>query len=470
MTPRLAILSGARAGAVEALPGTVASIGRHATCQVRLDPDRDTAVSNRHAVVQRKESTWTVRDLGSPQGTFVNGTRISAEHPLNDGDVIRLGAAGPELQFLLSERAQVAEPSAAPAAAQAAKPALSQEDMERILEAEQAGHLAREMAAAARKRRLIQLVGGAVGVVAVVLVGLMLWRRQVAKRAAREAHVLLLAKADSMMASVAALRVTAPAMRASLDSARQAAERLRGSLEAAGPGALEGPRVMAQLDSAIGRERDIARAAEFNAATVAAPSQRAVGLVVAQYADGSTALATGFAVRRDGTGGVLLTSKLVALNAIGEGPVAVMVLFPGIAQPLTARILATHTTEDIALLRVQQRGGVPVVQGLGWKEPPVAAGHPVALVGYAPPVASPADGDWRKAQVASATTTGSAVRVAGEFITVDGWGSPVGPGTPIIDADGLVAGLVSSAAPSGGGRYYDAVPVKFALELLDQLQ
>ena len=154
---------------------------------------------------------------------------------------------------------------------------------------------------------------------------------------------------------------------------------------------------MAQLDSAIGRERDIARAAEFNAATVAAPSQRAVGLVVAQFADGSTALATGFAVRRDGTGGVLLTTKQVALNAIGEGPVAVMVLFPGVAQPLTARILATHTTEDIALLRVQQRGGVPVVQGLGWKEPPVATGHPVALVGYAPPVATPADGDWRKA-------------------------------------------------------------------------
>ena len=348
-------------------------------------------------MVQRKESTWTVRDLGSPQGTFVNGTRISAEHPLNDGDVIRLGAAGPELQFLLSDRAQVAEPSGAPAAAQAAKPALSQEDLERILEAEQASHLAREMAAAARKRRLIQFVGGAVGLVAVVLIGLMLWRQQVTKRAEQEAHLSRLAKADSMMASVAALRVTAPAMRTSLDSARQAAASLRAALEAAGPGSLESGQVMAQLDSAIGRERDIASAAAFNATKVAAPSRAAVGLVVAQFADGSTALATGFAVRRDGTGGVLLTSKQVALNAIGEGPVAIFVLFPGVAQPLTARILASHATEDIALLRVQQRGGVPVVQGLGWKEPPVTAGHPVALVGYAPPVPPPADGDWRKA-------------------------------------------------------------------------
>lgn len=470
MTPRLAILSGARAGAVEALPGTVASIGRHATCQVRLDPDQDTAVANRHAVVQRKESTWTVRDLGSPQGTFVNGTRISAEHPLNDGDVIRLGADGPELQFLLSERAQVAEPSASPAAAQAAEPALSQQDMARILETEQAGHLARGMATAARKRRLVRLVGSAAGVVAVVALGLLLWRRQVAKQAEREAHELLLAKADSLMAGVAALQVTAPAMRAALDSARQVANQLRASLEAAGPSSLESTRIMARLDSAITRERDIARAAEFNAARVAGPSNAAVGLVVAQFADGSTALATGFAVRRDGTGGVLLTTKQVALNAIGEGPVTVLVLFPDLAEPLSARILATHATEDLALLRVQRRGGVPVVQGLAWKEPPVAAGHPVALVSYAPPITPPGDGDWGNTDVTSVTTTGSAVRVAGDFITVDGWGSSVGPGTPLIDADGLVAGLVSSAAPSSGGRYYDVVPVKFALELLDQLQ
>jgi hypothetical protein len=227
---------------------------------------------------------------------------------------------------------------------------------------------------------------------------------------------------------------------------------------------------MAGLDSAITREREIAAAAAFRPAAVAAASRAAVGLVVAQFADGSTVLATGFAVRRDGTGGVLLTTKQVALNALGEAPVQVVVLFPGVAQPLPARILASHSTEDMALLRVQQRGGVPVVQGLGWKEPPVAAGKPVALIGYPPPTPVPPNGDWRKATVTTATTTGSAVRVGAGFITVDGWASSVGPGTPVLDGDGLTVGLISSAAPSLGGRFYDAVPVKFALELLDRLQ
>jgi hypothetical protein len=470
MTPRLAILSGGRAGAVEPLQGAVASIGRHATCQVRLDPDRDSEVSTRHAVIQRKDGGWLVRDLGSVHGTYVNGQRISAEHPLNDGDVIRLGHSGPELQFLLSDRAQVAAPSRGPVAAQPGKPALSTEELTRILEEEQAGQLAREVAAAARKRRLLQLVGGTAGLALVLAVGLTLWRRQVTKRAELEAHLVLLAKADSMMASVASLQVTMPAMRVSLDSARQAADRLRAALEQAGPGSLSGPSIMASLDSAITRERDVARAAEFNSAAVAARSRAAAGLVVARFADGSTALATGFAVRRDGTGGVLLSTRQVALNALGEGPVQVMVLLPGIAQPLPARILATHPTEDVALLRVQQRGGMPVVQGLGWKEPPVAAGSPVALVGYAPPIEPPPDGDWRRATVTTSTATGIAVRVTAGFITVDAWASPLGPGTPVLDGEGLVAGLISSAAPSGGGRYYDAVPVKFALELLDRLQ
>ena len=59
MNPRLAILSGGRAGTVEPLTGAVSSIGRHATCRVRLDADQDTEVSNRHAVIQKKDGVWT---------------------------------------------------------------------------------------------------------------------------------------------------------------------------------------------------------------------------------------------------------------------------------------------------------------------------------------------------------------------------------------------------------------------------
>ncbi len=470
MTPRLAILSGGRAGSVELIPGAVASIGRHPTCQIRLDADRDPEVSNRHAVIQRKDGVWIIRDLGSLQGTYLNGQRISEEQPLNDGDLLRLGATGPEIQFLLSDRAQVAQPSREPAVAQPAKPAISTEDLERILEDEQAGQLARDAADAARKRRLFRIVSSVVALVAVVVAGFLFLQRREARRAEEDARLLLLAQADSMMASVAAVEVASPFMRTSLDSARQAATRLRASLVDAGPNAAASASIMQALDSAIARERNIAESAEFNPEAVAAPSVAAVGLVIAQYADGSTALATGFAIRRDGTGGVMLTTRRVVLNEAGEGPVQLLVLMPGTTQPIAARVLRTHAVEDIALLRVEQRGGIPVVQGLAWRAPPVAAGNPVAIVGYPPPIDIPATNDWRKVTVASTNSTGTAALVAAGFITVDGWGSPVSAGSPLIDGEGLVAGIVSTAAPSAGGRLYDAVPVVFALELLDQLQ
>ena len=48
-------------------------------------------VSRAHAVFERFGDTWTVRDLGSRNGTFVNGGRIIGEQALHSGDEIVLG-------------------------------------------------------------------------------------------------------------------------------------------------------------------------------------------------------------------------------------------------------------------------------------------------------------------------------------------------------------------------------------------
>ena len=72
-------------------------LGRHRTCD-RLFPD-DT-VSRRHAELRRHAIGWTLRDLGSTNGTWLNGVRISGEVRVVDGDEIRLGA----LPLLLRER------------------------------------------------------------------------------------------------------------------------------------------------------------------------------------------------------------------------------------------------------------------------------------------------------------------------------------------------------------------------------
>lgn len=63
------------------------TIGRAAECEVRL---ADTSVSRRHAEVRMVGDGWTVVDLGSTNGTKVNGAVVT-ERRLKDGDTLSVG-------------------------------------------------------------------------------------------------------------------------------------------------------------------------------------------------------------------------------------------------------------------------------------------------------------------------------------------------------------------------------------------
>jgi hypothetical protein len=70
-------------------------VGRSRECDVRVD---DGNVSRRHfELVQEGPTTWAVADLGSTNGTEVNGRRVSGRKRLDDGDRITIG--GTELVF-----------------------------------------------------------------------------------------------------------------------------------------------------------------------------------------------------------------------------------------------------------------------------------------------------------------------------------------------------------------------------------
>src|SRR4051812_48360151 len=63
------------------------TIGREG-CDVNLmDPE----VSRRHATIVDSGGSLAIEDLGSTNGTFVNGSRITAVTVLSDGDEVRLG-------------------------------------------------------------------------------------------------------------------------------------------------------------------------------------------------------------------------------------------------------------------------------------------------------------------------------------------------------------------------------------------
>jgi pSer/pThr/pTyr-binding forkhead associated (FHA) protein len=64
-------------------------IGRGAESDVPLDGD--STVSSRHALVTRRVDGLWVEDIGSTNGTFVNGARVTSPRLLQTGDVVRVG-------------------------------------------------------------------------------------------------------------------------------------------------------------------------------------------------------------------------------------------------------------------------------------------------------------------------------------------------------------------------------------------
>ena len=69
-----------------------------------------TVISRSHSELIRVGNSFLLRDLGSTNGSFVNGVRIT-EQMLNDGDTLRFGANGPEMQFRLIETDSGAVPA-----------------------------------------------------------------------------------------------------------------------------------------------------------------------------------------------------------------------------------------------------------------------------------------------------------------------------------------------------------------------
>ena len=83
----LVVRRGPNSGSRFLLEGDVTTAGRHPESDIFLD---DVTVSRRHAEFLRKGSSYTVRDVGSLNGTYVNRTRIDAVS-LSGGDEVQIG-------------------------------------------------------------------------------------------------------------------------------------------------------------------------------------------------------------------------------------------------------------------------------------------------------------------------------------------------------------------------------------------
>jgi hypothetical protein len=95
-TAMLLVMRGPNAGSTFRLDNDLTTAGRHPDSDIFLD---DVTVSRRHVEFYRENGRFTVRDVGSLNGTYVNGSRIE-ETELAGGDEVQIGKF--RLQFLTS--------------------------------------------------------------------------------------------------------------------------------------------------------------------------------------------------------------------------------------------------------------------------------------------------------------------------------------------------------------------------------
>lgn len=113
----LIVVSGKPEGKVIPLVGPVFRVGRDESCHLRPN---SVEVSRKHTEITISDTSVVVADLGSRNGTLVNGTLLTAPHRLKSGELLKIGP----LTFAVS--IQETEASAAtvngPAAPQRTKP------------------------------------------------------------------------------------------------------------------------------------------------------------------------------------------------------------------------------------------------------------------------------------------------------------------------------------------------------------
>jgi S1-C subfamily serine protease len=469
-------LSGALEGESETLDGNHLQLGRHSSSSLRFDAERDLQVSAHHATIFLRGAYYVLRDAGSTNGTFINGVQLTSDHILADEDVIQFGRTGPAVRFGIIREAGDHHPGGfchAPMIQipQPAEPVVStaaelHSDSARRAEPGP-GTRTRIRTEVARQTATVRRRLYAVGAVAVIAIGAVVWQRFSQSARLETERQALLGHVDSLMQELGSLTINVQTLREGFDTAQQETARLRDLVSRPDQGVEEIRVLRRQLEDALAHQRHIALAASLDVEAIAQANHDAVGVILAEFADGTRLAATAFGIRTDRRGGLILTNKHVILGDGGDGPTRLSMVFEGSSQNHRAELVSTHPDVDMALLRV--RGGIPAVASLRWREPPVVVGDAVAILGYPLALDLPMGGDWQEVGIAATVMTGSVTRVLPSLIQFDGFGVEGSSGSPVFDREGDVVGIVYGGETGRGGRIVYAVPIVYALELLDGL-
>jgi len=103
----LKVCSGGQKGAVVRSSRDSVLLGRGGPADLAFDPWVDSVVSGHHAEIRRESRGFFLYDMGSLNGTFLNGEPVRRAS-LSRGDEIWLGRTGPRVAFSVAGSASIA--------------------------------------------------------------------------------------------------------------------------------------------------------------------------------------------------------------------------------------------------------------------------------------------------------------------------------------------------------------------------
>ncbi|CAN5843258.1 hypothetical protein BH11MYX2_BH11MYX2_27220 [soil metagenome] len=102
-------VAGSRRGQRQELEATKRiRFGRHPECEVSFDPARDIDASSRHAELRPAPAGWVLCDLGSSNGTYVDGRRVTETTIAADAPIsVEFGPGGPRIRLFVGDEVAI---------------------------------------------------------------------------------------------------------------------------------------------------------------------------------------------------------------------------------------------------------------------------------------------------------------------------------------------------------------------------
>ena len=507
------ITRGARAGARERFEKSVITIGRHPMNDLRFDAAKDLDVSSRHAELRVLDTRYVLRDIGSTNGTFVNGEPLVGERELRQGDILSFGADGPQAIFHLTDMAAAVDTPRASTAAPASPLAPSMDTL-RAGSVKAADVLARMPeppsaptpapktptasvtppapprvpppvsvpsgsappprqtatstmgGAPARPRkntevRIAEAVQKKTGKLRMMVVGLSVavvaigavatWFTMQATKSAQQQVEQLVAANDSIVRVFAERLAQTGVADAGLKAAQADIQRLTKALRAQQAAGGDVSALSAEIRETQKRTEGLTKL-DFSA--ISAANKSAI-VFVAVRINGVPTSGTGFNILPSG---LIVTNRHVVQAANGDRADRIAVAFNEKRGWTEATIEYVSDSDEIALLRLPA-GNYPVVSGIAREPNAVKIGDPVALLGF--PLGNSTagnEGDIDTLRPVASLFMGTVSKVLDDILQLDTFAAQGSSGSPVFDSRGLVVGVLYGAPKESGGRIIYTVP------------